>query len=265
MSEETPVDETTAEESTDTDEAQPVEVSAEEAQPQEAPAKKAATAKKAAPAKKAAAKKSTASEPGGSGDEKAAKKPKKPSAPRERPRLRQRYDSEIRVQLVERLGLSNVMEAPRLEKIVVNMGVGRATQQPSLIEGAVRDLEGITGQKPLVTKARRSIAAFKLRENMNIGVKVTMRGDRAWEFLDRLIALAIPRIRDFRGLPPRSFDGHGNYTFGVTEQLIFPEVDYDRVDTTRGMDITICTTARTDEEGRAFLQAFGFPFRQEAA
>jgi len=145
------------------------------------------------------------------------------------------------------------------------MGIGRATQQPSLIEGAVRDLEIITGQKPLVTRARRSIANFKLREGMNIGVKVTMRGDRAWEFLDRLIALAIPRIRDFRGLSPRSFDGHGNYTFGVNEQLIFPEVDYDRVDTTRGMDITICTTARTDEQGRAFLIAFGFPFRQEAA
>ena len=146
---------------------------------------------------------------------------------------------------------ANVMEAPRLEKIVVNMGIGRATQQPSLIEGAVRDLEIITGQKPLVTRARRSIANFKLREGMNIGVKVTMRGDRAWEFLDRLIALAIPRIRDFRGLSPRSFDGHGNYTFGVNEQLIFPEVDYDRVDTTRGMDITICTTARTDEQGRS--------------
>jgi large subunit ribosomal protein L5 len=182
-----------------------------------------------------------------------------------RPRLKERYDSEVRANLVETLGLSNVMEAPRLEKIVVNMGVGRATQQPSLIEGAVRDLEVITGQKPLVTRARRSIAGFKLREGMNIGVKVTMRGDRAWEFLDRLIALAIPRIRDFRGLSPRSFDGHGNYTFGVNEQLIFPEVDYDRVDTTRGMDITICTTARTDEQGRAFLVAFGFPFRQEAA
>jgi len=152
---------------------------------------------------------------------------------------------------------------PRLEKIVINMGVGKATQQPSLIEGAVKDLEVISGQKPVVTRARSSIAAFKLREGMPIGVKVTMRGDRAWEFLDRLIALAIPRIRDFRGLPANSFDGRGNYTFGVTEQLIFPEVDYDRVDTTRGMDITICTTARNDPEGRAFLVAFGFPFRQE--
>jgi large subunit ribosomal protein L5 len=155
------------------------------------------------------------------------------------------------------------MEVPRLEKIVVNMGVGKATQQASLIDGAVRDLEVITGQKPAVTRARKSIASFKLRAGMPIGAKVTMRGDRAWEFLDRLISLAIPRIRDFRGLPSNSFDGRGNYTFGVTEQLIFPEVDYDKIDTTRGMDITICTTARTDSEGRAFLAAFGFPFRQE--
>jgi large subunit ribosomal protein L5 len=180
-----------------------------------------------------------------------------------RPRLKERYDSEIRAQLQRDLGLKNVMEVPRLEKITVNMGVGRATQQPSLVEGAVRDLEIITGQKPAVTRARRSIAGFKLREGMAIGAKVTMRGDRAWEFLDRLIALAIPRIRDFRGLSPTSFDGRGNYTFGVSEQLIFPEIDYDRIDTTRGMDITICTTARNDSEGRAFLSAFGFPFRQE--
>ena len=145
------------------------------------------------------------------------------------------------------------MEVPRLAKIVINMGVGKATQQQSLIEGAQRDLEIITGQKPVVTRAKKSIAAFKLREGMTIGAKVTLRGDRAWEFFDRLISLAIPRIRDFRGLSPRSFDGHGNYTFGVTEQLIFPEVDYDRIDTTRGMDITIVTTARTDEEGRALL------------
>jgi large subunit ribosomal protein L5 len=182
---------------------------------------------------------------------------------RTRPRLKERYDTTTRGELQAQLGLANTMEVPRLEKIVLNMGVGKATQQPSLIEGAVKDLEVITGQKPVVTRARSSIAAFKLREGMPIGVKVTLRGDRAWEFLDRLIALAIPRIRDFRGLSPRSFDGHGNYTFGVTEQLIFPEVDYDRVDTTRGMDITICTTARSDDEGRAFLVAFGFPFRQQ--
>jgi large subunit ribosomal protein L5 len=186
-----------------------------------------------------------------------------PTATRTRPRLKERYDTTTRGELQTQLGLSNTMEVPRLEKIVINMGVGKATQQPSLIEGAVKDLEVISGQKPVVTRARSSIAAFKLREGMPIGVKVTLRGDRAWEFLDRLIALAIPRIRDFRGLSPRSFDGHGNYTFGVTEQLIFPEVDYDRVDTTRGMDITICTTARSDDEGRAFLVAFGFPFRQQ--
>ena len=186
-----------------------------------------------------------------------------PAATRAKPRLKERYDTVLRAQLKDQLGLSNVMEVPRLEKIVVNMGVGRATQQPSLVEGAVRDLQTITGQKPAVTKARKSIASFKLREGMTIGAKVTMRGDRAWEFLDRLISLAIPRIRDFRGLPPNSFDGRGNYTFGVSEQLIFPEVDYDRIDTTRGMDITICTTARNDQEGRAFLVAFGFPFRQE--
>jgi large subunit ribosomal protein L5 len=179
------------------------------------------------------------------------------------PRLKERYQQTVRAELQRELGLSNIMEVPRLEKIVLNMGVGKATQQPSLIEGAVRDLEVIAGQKPVVTRARRSIAGFKLREGMPIGAKVTLRGDRAWEFLDRLIALAIPRIRDFRGLSPKSFDGRGNYTFGVTEQLIFPEIDYDRVDTIRGMDITIATTARNDAEGRAFLVAFGFPFRQE--
>ena len=186
-----------------------------------------------------------------------------PAATRVKPRLKERYDSQIRVQLKEQLGLGNIMEVPTLEKIVVNMGVGRATQQASLLEGAVRDLEVITGQKPLVTRARKSIASFRLREGVPIGAKVTIRGDRAWEFLDRLISLAIPRIRDFRGLPPRSFDGRGNYTFGVTEQLIFPEIDYDQVDATRGMDITIVTTARTDAEGRALLDAFGFPFRRE--
>ena len=180
-----------------------------------------------------------------------------------RPRLKERYLTELRASLQEELGLGNVMEVPGLEKIVINMGVGRATQQASLIEGAQRDLEIITGQKPIVTRAKHSIAGFKLREGQAIGVKVTLRGDRAWEFLDRLLAMAIPRIRDFRGLSPRSFDGPGNYTFGVTEQLIFPEIDYDRIDTTRGMDITIATTARTDDEGRALLAAFGFPFRQE--
>jgi large subunit ribosomal protein L5 len=179
------------------------------------------------------------------------------------PRLKIRYREDLRPRLQQELGLANVMEVPRLEKISINMGVGRATQQQSLIEGAQRDLEVIAGQKPVVTRAKRSIAGFKLRAGMAIGVKVTLRGDRAWEFLDRLISLAIPRIRDFRGLSARSFDGRGNYTFGVTEQLIFPEIDYDRIDTVRGMDITIGTTARTDDEGRALLQALGFPFRQE--
>jgi large subunit ribosomal protein L5 len=178
-----------------------------------------------------------------------------------RPRLRTKYDTEVRAALKESLGLANVMQVPRLEKIVINMGVGKATQQPSLLEGAVRDLEQITGQKPLVTKARKSIASFKLREGNAIGAKVTLRGDRMWEFLDRLVALAIPRIRDFRGLPTK-FDGKGNYTFGVTEQTIFPEIDYDKVDVPRGMDITFVTTARTDAEGKALLDAFGFPFRR---
>jgi large subunit ribosomal protein L5 len=185
------------------------------------------------------------------------------TATAERPRLKRRFDEELRAQLKESLGLANVMEVPRLEKIVVNMGVGRATGQASLLEGAVRDLTTITGQKPLVTKAKKSIAGFKLREGNSIGAKVTLRGDRMWEFFDRLISLAIPRIRDFRGLPANSFDGRGNYTFGVTEQLIFPEIDYDKVDTPRGMDITIVTTARTDAEGRALLEAFGFPFKRE--
>ena len=182
---------------------------------------------------------------------------------RPRPRLKERYFDTYRGRLKDELGLDNVMQVPRLEKIVLNMGVGRATQQASLIEGAQRDLEVISGQKPVVTRAKKSIAGFKLREGNAIGVKVTLRGDRAWEFLDRLISITIPRIRDFRGLSPRSFDGNGNYTFGVTEQLIFPEIDYDRIDTVRGMDITIVTTARNDDEGRAFLRAFGFPFRQE--
>ncbi len=180
------------------------------------------------------------------------------------PRLKVRYNNEVRAALGVSLGLSNVMQVPRFEKIVVNMGVGRATQQQSLLEGAVRDLRAITGQKPLVTTARKSVAAFKLREGNAIGAKVTLRGDRMWEFFDRLVSLAIPRIRDFRGLASTSFDGAGNYTFGVTEQLIFPEVEYDQVDITRGMDITIVTTAKTDAEGRALLGAFGFPFRREA-
>ena len=185
------------------------------------------------------------------------------TATAERPRLKVRYDSEIRSRLQQELDLPNVMMVPRMEKIVINMGVGRATQQASLLEGAVRDLTTITGQKPLVTRAKKSIAGFKLREGNAIGCKVTLRGDRMWEFFDRLVSLAIPRIRDFRGLSPRGFDGKGNYTFGVTEQLIFPEIDYDKVDAPRGMDITIVTTARTNAEGKALLDAFGFPFRRD--
>jgi large subunit ribosomal protein L5 len=179
------------------------------------------------------------------------------------PRLKVKYNDEIRDQLQEALGLGNVMQVPRLEKIVVNMGVGGAVGQASLLENAVKDLTLITGQKPLVTRARKSIANFKLREGNAIGAKVTLRGDRMWEFLDRLIALAIPRIRDFRGLPAHSFDGRGNYTFGVTEQLIFPEIDYDQIDQPRGMDITIVTTAVDNAGGKALLDAFGFPFKRE--
>ncbi|MDQ6910202.1 MAG: 50S ribosomal protein L5 [Actinomycetota bacterium] len=181
------------------------------------------------------------------------------------PRLKQRYLSDIRPALKDQLELANIMQVPRLEKIVLNMGVGRATQQKSLLDGAVSDLTIIAGQKPLVTRARNSIAGFKLREGQEIGAKVTLRGDRMWEFLDRLISLAIPRIRDFRGLSPKAFDGRGNYTFGVDEQLVFPEIDYDKVDAVRGMDITIVTTARDNAEGKALLDAFGFPFRRDGA
>jgi large subunit ribosomal protein L5 len=182
----------------------------------------------------------------------------------EQPRLKQRYESELRPQLQRELGLTNVMQVPRLEKIVLNCGVGLATQQQSLLDGAVADLTVITGQKPLVTRAKKSIAGFKLRAGNPIGAKVTLRGARMWEFYDRLVSLAIPRIRDFRGMDPSSFDGRGNYTFGVTEQLIFPEIDYDSIDTVRGMDITIVTTATTDDGGRALLTALGFPFRRES-
>ncbi len=182
----------------------------------------------------------------------------------EAPRMKQRYESEVRPQLQRDLGLTNVMQVPRLEKIVLNCGVGLATQQQSLLDGAVADLTVITGQKPLVTRAKKSIAGFKLRAGNPIGAKVTLRGARMWEFYDRLVSLAIPRIRDFRGMDPSSFDGRGNYTFGVTEQLIFPEIDYDSIDTVRGMDITIVTTATTDDAGRALLRALGFPFRRES-
>jgi large subunit ribosomal protein L5 len=179
------------------------------------------------------------------------------------PRLKTRYNDEIRPALKEQLGLSNIMQVPRFEKIVINSGVGKALVQQSLIEGAVRDVERISGQKVIVTKAKSSIAAFKLREGNAIGVKVTLRGDRMWEFFDRLISLAIPRIRDFRGLSPKSFDGHGNFTFGLPEQLMFPEIEYDQIDVPRGFDITIVTTAHSNAEGKALLDAFGFPFKRE--
>jgi large subunit ribosomal protein L5 len=176
------------------------------------------------------------------------------------PRLKDRFRQELVPQLQEELGLGNVMQVPRLEKVVVNMGVGDAQKDGRLLDAAVEDLTVITGQKPVVTKARKSIAGFKIREGMGIGVKATLRGNRMWEFVDRLVSLALPRIRDFRGLDPRGFDGHGNFTLGVTEQLIFPEIDYDKVVQVRGMDITVVTTADTDEHGRALLIALGFPF-----
>jgi large subunit ribosomal protein L5 len=181
------------------------------------------------------------------------------------PRLRERYRAELLPRLQAELGLPGPMRVPRLEKIVVNMGVGEAVRDSKLLDAAVEDLAIITGQKPVITKARKSIAAFKLREGMSIGARVTLRGARMWEFLDRLLSTALPRIRDFRGLNANAFDGHGNYTIGVTEQLIFPEIDYDKVASVRGMDITIVTTARDDDEGRALLRALGFPFAGMAA
>jgi large subunit ribosomal protein L5 len=181
------------------------------------------------------------------------------------PRLKQRFRTELVERLRSELGLANAMQVPRLDKVVVNMGVGEAVRDARQLDGALDDLTVITGQKPVVTKARKSIAGFKLREGMPIGVKVTLRGDRMWEFVDRLVTLALPRIRDFRGLDPRSFDGHGDYTMGVTEQLIFPEVDYDKILKIRGMDITIVTTAKTDDEGRALLRALGFPLAGQPA
>jgi large subunit ribosomal protein L5 len=178
------------------------------------------------------------------------------------PRLKQRYRDEVAKAMQEQFGYGNVMQIPALTKIVVNMGVGEAARDAKLIEGAVRDLTVITGQKPAVNRARKSIAQFKLREGMPIGAHVTLRGDRMWEFLDRLVSIALPRIRDFRGLSPRQFDGRGNYTFGLNEQSMFHEIDQDRIDRVRGMDITVVTTAINDDEGRAFLKLLGFPFKE---
>ena len=179
------------------------------------------------------------------------------------PRLKQRYRDEIRDQLQEQFSYGNVMQIPGVVKVVVNMGVGDAAKDSKLIEGAVRDLTAITGQKPVVTKARKSIAQFKLREGMPIGAHTTLRGDRMWEFLDRLVSTALPRIRDFRGLSPKQFDGRGNYTFGLNEQSMFHEIDQDKIDRVRGMDITVVTTATNDDEGRALLKQLGFPFKEQ--
>ena len=178
------------------------------------------------------------------------------------PRLKGRFKSEIAPALKAKFGYKNVMQIPTLTKVVVNMGVGEAARDSKLIEGAIRDLATITGQRPQVTRSRKSIAQFKLRENMPIGAHVTLRNDRMWEFTDRLLSIALPRIRDFRGLSPKQFDGNGNYTFGLTEQVVFPEIEQDKIDRTRGMDITLVTTAKTDEEGRELLRALGFPFRE---
>ena len=178
------------------------------------------------------------------------------------PRLKQRYRDEIRDALHQEFQFANVMQIPGLVKVVVNMGVGEAARDSKLIDGAVKDLATITGQKPQVTRSRKSIAQFKLREGMPIGAHVTLRGDRMWEFADRLLSLALPRIRDFRGLSPKQFDGHGNYTFGLNEQVMFHEIDQDRIDRVRGMDITFVTSATTDDQGRALLRHLGFPFRQ---
>jgi large subunit ribosomal protein L5 len=185
-----------------------------------------------------------------------------PASARAVPRLKARYREEILPALRQEFGFGNVMQVPRVTKIVINMGVGEAARDSKLIEGAVRDLAAISGQKPAITRARKSIAQFKLREGMPIGVHTTLRGDRMWEFLDRLLTLALPRIRDFRGLSPRQFDGRGNYTFGLTEQVMFHEINQDRIDRSRGMDITIVTTATNDEEGRALLRHLGFPFKE---
>ncbi|MDO5043941.1 MAG: 50S ribosomal protein L5 [Coriobacteriia bacterium] len=177
------------------------------------------------------------------------------------PRLKEKYKNEVAKALQEQFGYANVNEIPRFEKIVVNMGVGEAATDSKAIDGAVADLRAITGQQPMITRARKSIASFKLREGMPIGAKVTLRGDRMWEFFDRLISVAVPRIRDFRGINPKSFDGRGNYSMGITDQAIFPEIEFDQVDRVRGMDITFVTTANTDEEAKALLSGFGFPFK----
>lgn len=215
---------------------------------------------------KAEAKKPDGKKP--EGKKPAAKAEAKAAAPLEAlpkdyvPRLRKHYDEVVRPALIEKFGYKNVMEVPKVTKIVLNMGIGEATQDSKLVQVAVAELERIAGQKPVITKARNAIAQFKIRENLAIGAKVTMRKVRMYEFLDRLITIALPRVRDFRGLTDRSFDGNGNYAFGIKEHIIFPEIDYDRIDRVWGMDVIICTSARTDEEARALIEAFNFPFRK---
>jgi len=179
-------------------------------------------------------------------------------------RLKELYNSDIKATLQKELGIKNVMAIPKISKIVVNMGVGEASQNSKLLDGALADMTAIAGQKPVITKSRKSIANFKLRENMGVGCRVTLRGDQMWEFFDRLVNIALPRIRDFKGINPKSFDGRGNYTLGIKEQIIFPEIEYDKVDMIRGMDITICTTAETNEDGLALLKQFRMPFRNQA-
>jgi large subunit ribosomal protein L5 len=178
------------------------------------------------------------------------------------PALKARYQDQVRPQLVKQFGLRNIMEVPRVDKVTVNIGIGEAIQNPKAMDAAIADLRAITGQQPIVIKARRSVAAFKLRAGMAIGLKVTLRGQRMWDFLDKLMNIALPRIRDFRGASPTAFDGHGNYTLGIREQMIFPEIDYDKIDRARGLEVTVCTTARNDDQGRALLSGLGMPFRK---
>ena len=224
-----------------------------------APAKAAAKAPAKAPAKEGAEKKAPAKKAPAKKVEAEATGPLEAPAV---PRLKTKYLDDVKPALVKQFGYGNVNQVPRLTKVVVNMGVGEAAKDSKLLEGAVRDLTQITGQKPTVTRARRSIAQFKLREGMPIGAHVTLRGDRAWEFLDRLLSTALPRIRDFRGLSDQQFDGHGNYTFGLVEQSVFHEIDQDKIDRVRGMDVTVVTTATTDDEGRALCKLLGFPFKE---
>ncbi len=227
------------------------------------PEVKAKSGGKQAPAEKAVAKAASAKVPDKAAPKKAAAKPKGKTTQPTSPRLKLKYATDIRPALRKKLSLKNDLQVPRLAKIVINMGLGQARDDANMLKGGLSDLETITGQKALVTYAKKPISNFKIRQHDPVGAKVTLRKDRMWEFFDRLMSLALPRVRDFRGLPNRSFDGRGNYSFGVTEQIIFPEIDYDKIDQIRGMDITFVTTASTDEAAYALLAEFGFPFRQK--